>query len=162
MFPVKRQRTEGNGERALGPAPAHPLSRLRDEFEGLIDRFLSSWPAPFEPGRGLEHFWGLDVEDTDNEVVVRAEVPGFEAEDFNVQVSGNVLKIHAEQKHEAEEEAAGERERERRYARYQRSITLPEGVDRDKAEARYHSGVLEVRLPKNPEARSKHISVKGA
>ncbi len=151
------RRKEGNG--APAPASEHPLSRLREEFEALFDQFFSRWPAPFEPGRGLEHFWGLDVEDAEDEIVVRAEVPGFEAEDFDVQISGNLLKIHAEQKRAAEEKEVS-RYGERRHGRFQRAITLPASVDPDKVEARYHSGIMEVHLPKKPEARARHIPVK--
>jgi HSP20 family protein len=148
---------EGNGAGTLVPAAQRALTRLREEFQALCDRFYSRWPAPFHPSWGLEHFWDLDVEDRDNEIVIQAEAPGFEAEDFDVQISGHLLKIRAEPKPVAGEKKEGYPES--RAGRFQRSITLPAGVDRDQVEARYHSGVLEVRLAKTPQAQTKHIPV---
>jgi HSP20 family protein len=158
MFPTSSHKKEGNGAGTLLPAAQRALTRLREEFRALCDRFYTRWPAPFQPSCGLEHFWDLDVEDRDNEIVIQAEAPGFEAEDFDVQISGNLLKIRAEQKRVAGEKKGAYPEP--RSGRFQRSITLPAGVDRDQVEARYHSGILEIRLAKTREAQAKHIPVK--
>ena len=91
------------------------------------------------------------------EVVVRADAPGFETEDFDIQVSGNQLTIRAEKKQEDKDETNGFSYSERRL---HRSVTLPAGADPDKVEARYRNGVLEVHLPKSPEAQGKRITVK--
>ena len=56
--------------------PEHSFGRLRDEIDALFDRFFGGWPAPRERGWAPERYWGVDVEDTDNEVVVRTEVRG--------------------------------------------------------------------------------------
>jgi len=137
--------------RSLAPRDQHPLARLRDEFDEMFDRFLSRWPAPFEVGSTRERFWGFDVEDHDQEVVVKAEVPGFDAGDLDVQVSGQTLTIQAEKKHESKEEQG--------YSRFYRAVTLPAGINRDRIEARYRNGVLEVHVPKTEEARGKRIPV---
>jgi HSP20 family protein len=92
-------------------------------------------------------------------VVVRAEAPGFEATDFDVQVSGDVLTIRAEHKEESREGGEGG-PAESRYGCFERWVTLPGGTDRDKVEARYRNGVLEVHLPKTPEAQGRRIEVK--
>jgi HSP20 family protein len=83
-------------------------------------------------------------------------VPGFEASELEVNLTGNTLTIRAEHKKvkEAKEPA------ERPHARLERTLTLPEGVSLDKVEACYHTGVLEVHLPKNPEVKPRHIEVK--
>jgi len=138
----------------------YPLARMREEFESLFDRFFGNLPAAGE-GWDFEHGWALDVDDSGKYVVVRAETPGFEAKDFDVEMSGNVLHIRAEQKHEEKKE---EKEKggytERHYARFERLVTLPEHIDRDKVEASYRNGVLEVRVPKTAEAQGKRIEVK--
>jgi len=135
----------------------YPLARMREEFESLFNRFFGMLPKTEDFDAG----WALDVDDAGKDVVVRAEAPGFEAKDFDVELSGNVLHIRAEQK---KEEKKDEKEKggftERRFARFERLVTLPEHLDRNKIEASYRNGVLEVRLPKTPEAQGKRIEVK--
>ena len=121
---------------------------------------ISQWPTPFGSDWDQERFWGLDVDDTGKEFVVRAEAPGFEAGDFDVQVTGNLLTIRAEHKQEAEDKKDDYHYQERRYGRFQRSVTLPAGAATDKVEARYRNGVLEVHLPRSPEAQGRRIEVK--
>lgn len=144
------------------PAPTgqHPLSRLRDEMDALFDRFFTRWPAPAEWDWGLERSWGVDVQDTDKEILVRAEAPGFEPKDFDIHVSGNLLTIKAEHKQETEEKQGEFRTWERRFGRFQRSLPLPAAVDADKVEAHYRNGVLELRLPRTEEAQRRRIEVK--
>lgn len=155
---VPWRRREG-GE--LAERPEHPLFRLRDDFTALWDRFLSDWsnmamgtmPALAEP---LGAMRGLDIDDRENEMVVRAEAPGFEPGEFNVQVMGdNTLMIRAEHKEEKKEEG-----REAfRMGRVQRMVTLPPGIEPDKIEAKYRNGVLEIHVPKGEQAKGKRITV---
>ena len=79
-----------------------PLARLRDEFEMIFDRILNRWPTPFESDVDLDRLWDLQFVDGENEAIVRAEVPGFEVDEFDVQVAGSVLTIKAEKKQEIE------------------------------------------------------------
>lgn len=132
-----------------------PIARLRDEFESLFNRLMSRWPAPFDTTYGLDALWGLDVEDRDNEIFVRAEIPGFEANELDVQLSERLLTIKAEKKTEGREGNGKAKE----YRSYRRSITLPEGIKAEGIEAKYRNGVLELRLPKSEEAKPKHIPV---
>ena len=94
--------------------------------------------------------WGLDVEDKGNEYVVHAEAPGFEPADFDVQVTGDLVTVKAEKKQESKEKGT-------QYRSFERSFTLPHGSAADKIEARYHNGVLDLRLPKSPEALGRRI-----
>ena len=132
-----------------------PIARLRNEFESLFDRFLSRWPAPFDADYGLDTLWGLDVEDRDNEIFVRAEAPGFEANELDVQLSDGLLTIKAEKKTEGKNGNGSTEE----FRSYHRSITLPEGIKTEGVEAKYRNGVLELHLPKSEEAKPKHIPV---
>jgi HSP20 family protein len=138
----------------------HPLTRLREEMDALFGRFFRGWPDLPGWSWGPERFWDVDVKETDNEVVIRAEAPGFEPKDFDIDVGGNTLTIRAEHKEEAEQKEEGYRSWERRYGRFQRSIPLSTAVDADKVEARYHSGVLEVHLPRMEPSTRRRIEVK--
>jgi HSP20 family protein len=157
LIPWKKKNKEKGRE--LAPYKGHPLAELRDEFDALFDRFLSRWAEPFGdliPSR----FGGLDVEDGDQEMVVRAEVPGFEPGEVDVQVSGNVLTVKAEKKEAKKGKDGDGRYEERRYRTFHQSMTLPPGTDPDKIEARYKNGLLEVHVPKSEEAKGKRIPVK--
>jgi len=129
------------------------LSRLRDEFDRLLERLTREWPTYWE---GDSRRWGLEVEDKDDAVVVRAEAPGFEAGDFELQLSDNRLVLRATKKAETKGKV-GETEVSEQQC-YQ-SVTLPDGIDKDKVEAKYHSGVLTVTLPKTAECKAKRIAV---
>ena len=144
------------------PAPmgGHPLGRLRDEIDSLFDRFFNAWPAPPKWSLGADRFWDMDVEETDKEIVVRAEVPGFEANDFDIHIDGNLLTIRAEHKQEAEEKQGEVHMWERRFGRFQRTISLPTAVDADKVDALYRNGVLQLRLPRTEQSQRRRIEVK--
>ena len=159
MFSLIPWRKKKEESRSVAPRGGHPLARLRDDFDELFDRFLSRWPAPFEPGFGLAP-WGFDVEDREQEVVIRAEAPGFEAGDFDVHVSGQALIIRAEQRHDRKDGEGAGRYEEHAYRTFRRTVTLPRGIDPDRIEARYRNGVLEVRVPRTEEARGKRVAVK--
>jgi HSP20 family protein len=174
---AKREK-EGNGSKlavhrssqALMPRPAesshqigwseHPLRWLRGEMDSLFDRFFGRWPATMEAGWDQERFWDVDVEEADDEIVVRAEAPGFEPKEFDVHVSGNALNIKAEHKEENEDKKEGFHRWEGRYAQFQRSIPLSTAVNADRVDARYHNGVLEVHLPRTEPNPRRRIEVK--
>ena len=158
LVPSKKKKTEpaGNGG-ALAPYHSFPtfVRRMQSEFDEFFDQFARGWPAPW---KGFEKGWdwGLDIVDKEDSVVVTAEAPGFEAEDFDLRVSGDRLILRAAKKAETKEKE-GEYQEERKCFE---SITLPSGIDTDKVDARYHNGVLTVTIPKTKEGKGKRISVK--
>ncbi len=156
LTPFKKGEQAGVPERRYD----YPLARMREEFESLFDRFFGNFPMAGE-GFDFERGWGFDVDESGKDVVVRAEAPGFEPKDFDVELCGNVLHIRAE--HKAEEKPKDKEKAEyteHRYARFERMVTLPEYTDRNKVEATYRNGVLEVHVPKTAEAQGKRIEVK--
>ena len=154
LIPWKR-RNENGGSAALAERPRDMLTALRREMDSLFDRFFGEWPMI--SGREWPMMgWGFDVEDKENEMVVRADAPGFEPDDFNVEIVGDNLVLKAEHK---EEEEKGDEYHYRRGSLY-RTFPLPQGVEADKIDARYHNGVLEVHVPKGEEAKGKRITVK--
>ena len=133
----------------------YPMN-LRDEFKALYDRFFNAWPMLMEPRMEPERFWDLDVKDVEKEVVVRAEIPGFEPTELDVELRNNCLFIKAEKKYEKKEKEKPVEYAERRYERY---VEMPAVIDPAKIEATYRNGVLEVHLPKTEEAKGTHIPV---
>lgn len=133
----------------------YPLPTMRNEFKTLFDRFFNGWPMLVEPNLELEHYWNLEVLEAEKEVIVRAEVPGFEAAELMVELLNNRLIIKAEEKPEAKEKGAKYVER-----RYERFVELPVEIDPAKVEATYRNGVLEVHLPKAEAAKAMRIPVK--
>ncbi|MGE3807002.1 MAG: Hsp20/alpha crystallin family protein [Gemmataceae bacterium] len=136
-------------KRELAPREYGPLEAFRKEFETLFNRTIGSLPALWEPARP----WGVEMEEGEKEVMVKFELPGFELSELNVELRGSVLKVMAEHKEPEKKEPE-------EYRRYERTVTLPEGVEPEKVEAVYRNGVLEVRVPRAPESRPRVIEVK--
>jgi len=133
-----------------------PFRVMRRELDSLFDRFFGNWPldlAEFDTTYG----WGLKTEETDKEVVIKAEAPGFEAGDFDVKVTDDALTIEAAHKEEVEK---GKEEKAMKRVEFRRCLALPPGTDPARVEASYRSGVLEVHLARMPEAKARRVEVK--
>ncbi|MBL0714247.1 MAG: Hsp20/alpha crystallin family protein [Desulfosarcina sp.] len=102
----------------------------------------------------------MDISETQNNFVVKAELPGLEAEDLNVSISGEILTIKGEKNKEEEEQDEHHHYVERYYGSFQRSFQLPSGVQGDNVEATFEKGVLKVTLPKVAEAQKMEVKVK--
>jgi len=140
---------------ALLPRTEMPFPWMPEEFATLFNRFFPSWPVP--ETAEWPYAWGLTTEEKEKEVVVRVELPGFEPKEVKVELLGEWLRVEAEHKEPAEKE---EEKTERAYAHVKRELTLPPGVEPEKAEAVYRNGVLEVHLPRKPEVMGRRIEVK--
>ena len=101
----------------------------------------------------------LDVIDRDNEVVVKAEVPGAMKEDIQISLSGNLMTIKGETKHEEKEEKGDYYRCEISRGAFSRTFTLPADVDDTKAKAEMHDGMLEITLPKLEQAKKRDIKI---
>jgi HSP20 family protein len=133
------------------------FNRIRDEFDTLFSRMWGGLPALGGDFMENRFGWGVDVDETDTHFVARIPAPGFEVEDFDVQISGNQLIVKAERKESDESKNGGSAYR---HGRVQRIIGLPDGVETDQIDASYHSGVLELRIPKGKESQAKRIEVR--
>ncbi|MGQ9608670.1 MAG: Hsp20/alpha crystallin family protein [bacterium] len=141
--------------------PGRELATIRDEMNRLFDEFFSGFPFP-ERRRGLmEGEWAptVDVAETDENIVVTAELPGVKQNDVEITVVDDVLTLKGEKKEEKEIKKENYHRIERSYGSFQRSITLPTGVQADKAKATYKDGVLTVTIPKVEEAKPKSIKI---
>jgi HSP20 family protein len=106
--------------------------------------------------------WGLlagEVEETDNEIVVRIEAPGMEKKDCQITIDGNILYIRGEKRFERAMRDSTYHVMERAYGAFERAIPLPRDVDKDKAEATYTNGVLTIRLPKSGRGQGRVVPV---
>jgi HSP20 family protein len=134
-----------------------PLDLLRRTIVFLLDRAFAGWPNPFESAWDLYEPWGLEVEETAQEVIVRAELPGFEASEFDVQLSGNLLTVRVGRPEETG--ATAPETVARRSGRLERTITLPAGVEPEAVEVCSRNGVLEIHMPKAPGAQPRRTDV---
>jgi len=138
--------SQRGGSLARSSGGWEPLSRL-------FDQFSRSWLGLASPG--WEGGWGLDVHEEDDQVMIRAEAPGFEPGDFDIQVRGDQLVMSACSKGEKEEEGY----RGWRWHDFYEIVTLPAGVEADKVKAAYRQGVLTVTLPKSEKVKARRITV---
>jgi HSP20 family protein len=132
--------------------PRHPLDLFQRELDMLLDHFFGGWPIMFENGGEMRR-WDFNVTDNDKEIVVRADMPGFDEKELDIRLEGDVLTIRAEK----EQKGDGSQE----YRSFFRSVTLPARVDADKVQASYHNGVLELHFPRPEGSRPRRIPVRG-
>ena len=104
----------------------------------------------------------VDIFENDNEVVVKAEMPGMEAKDIDVRLENNVLTLKGERTFEKETKEENYHRIEREYGTFTRSFALPGAVTGEKVTAEYKDGVLKVVLPKKEETKPKAIKVAAA
>jgi len=127
-------------------------------MDDLFSRVFGEFPLT----KRISEEWAprVDVSETKDNYIVKAELPGLEVKDVNVSISGNVLTIKGEKKKEEEEKDEHNHYVERYYGSFQRSFQLPAGMKTDKIEANFEKGVLKVTLPKVEEAKKKEIDIK--
>jgi len=139
-------------------APFREFDRMRREMDRLWDSFFERRPTKIEEEG--EFLPALDLAETDNELVVKCEVPGLEPKDIDISLSDGMLTIKGEKKQEREEKGADYHLVERSYGAFTRSIQLPKEVQSDKISASYKNGVLTVVLPKPEGTQKKEIKIK--
>lgn len=137
--------------------PFRDLLNLHEKMSSLFEDVMAprqdmaysgSWRPP------------VDIYETDDAIVVNAEIPGICNDDISVKVSENTLVIKGERKLEKGLREENYHMIERNHGRFQRAFTLPVEVDQENVRATFQDGVLEIVLPKAPESRSKTIEVK--
>jgi HSP20 family protein len=141
--------------------PFREVSRLRRDMDRFWDDFFGPSRRFFRLGE-MEWTPAVDVSETPQAVVVKAEVPGMEPKDINISVTGDVLTLKGEKKAEREEKEENYHLVERSYGSFSRSMVLPAAVEVDKIEAKYEKGVLTVTCPKKEEVKPKAIEIKSA
>lgn len=139
--------------------PFQMIENLQDEMNKLFNFSLASSPAR---STGLfEGLWSpaIDIHESKDDIVVKADLPGMNKDDIEVYVHGNTLVIKGEKKRQEEKSEEGFVRKERFYGSFHRAFTLPAEVEADSVNAKYQNGVLELKLNKKEEAKPKQIKV---
>jgi HSP20 family protein len=137
--------------------PTREVDSLQSEVNRLFDGFFGNG-SPTPKRRWVP---AMDLAETDDQLVLRADLPGLERDDVQIEIKDAVLTISGERRAEHEEKSEGYHRVERAFGRFSRSLTLPQGIDADDVAADFDNGVLEVRIPK-PEERKPHRVAIGA
>ena len=134
------------------------LTRLHSEMDDLFDSFFRGLDRPFA---GYKAWPAVDVAEQEDEIVVRAEVPGCKAEEIDISVYGNTLTISGEKKLSEEKKEKGYYHVESSYGSFRREVTLPTDVNQSKVDATYKDGVISISLPKAEKAKTIKVKIKG-
>lgn len=139
--------------------PNRDMMSVRDEMSRVLNE-------AFGRGASDESAWfsgawtpPVDIYETDEALVMKAELPGFSKDDISIELKENTLVIKGERKHEDEVKEGNYHRMERSYGAFQRAFMLPMTVDQEKVKAAYKDGILELRLPKVQAAQPKRIAV---
>lgn len=135
--------------------PSRDMMTLREAMDQL---FGEAFTRPF----GMTEFSmpAIDLYHTNEDVIIKAALPGMTAEHVEISVAGDMLTLNGEIQRKDEREDAAYLIREQRYGRFERSLMLPTEVQSDKAKAEFENGILTITLPKAEQVRLKTITVK--
>lgn len=138
--------------------PFGELATLRRTVDSMFDD-VRPWRLLSGGSNGAEVYVPVDLYETNENVIVRASLPGVKPEDIDISVSGGVLTLKGESKEDHEETTENFYRRERRHGTFLRQFTLPSEVDPARADAVFEQGVLKLTLPKAEAAKPKTIKV---
>ena len=139
--------------------PFRDLMSIQERMNRLFDQTLAR-TRPEEEGIAASTWVpSVDIYETSDRVVMKAELPGLTREDIEINVRDNTLSLRGERKFEKDVKEENYLRIERAYGSFQRSFTLPATIQQDKIKAVFKDGVLEVTLPKAEEARPKQIKI---
>lgn len=136
--------------------PAREMMTLREAMDRLFDDAFTR-PLSLRDGWSVP---AIDMYQTDDEIVVKAALPGVKADEVQINITGEVLTLKGEIKHEEDKQEKAWHIHEQRYGSFERSIVLPTDVVADKAKAEFENGILTVTLPKADEVKPRTINVK--
>lgn len=137
--------------------PVRELDALQDDMNRLFDSFFGRREGAANGSRR----WvpPMDLAETEEHLVLRADLPGMDREDIQIEVSENVLTVSGERRAQSEDKREGYHRVERSFGRFSRSIELPEGIAAEDVRAKFDRGVLEVEIPKPAEHKPTRVEV---
>ncbi len=153
--------TEHESLTRTGDRPLEELERLVDRMSRQFDDAAQLWNSdgPLSRWTPEADSMAIDLADRDGEFVVTADLPGFESDDIDIRVTDRTLRIEADREHVHDEHREDYLRHERRHESSQRSVRLPERVDKADATATLAHGVLRVRLPKRETEQPHSIRI---
>jgi HSP20 family protein len=163
MTPTRGTRRTGLARPWSGDvSPFRSFQRMADEMDRMFDEFGfgSRWLSPFSRQSGAD-MWApqIDVFQKNNELTIRADLPGLKREDVTVDITDQAVCIQGERKHEREEDREGYYRSERSYGSFYRTIPLPEGAITEQAKASFKDGVLEITMPTPPASQGRRLEI---
>jgi HSP20 family protein len=140
--------------------PTRELQSIQSEMNRLFSTFFEPTPGGSGSGAALRR-WSpaMDLVETDDNFVLRADLPGVAENDVKIEFEDNVLTVSGERKAGHEENKKGYYRVERSYGSFSRTLTLPEGVDADAINASFDKGVLEVKIPKPEQRKPRKVAI---
>ena len=142
--------------------PVRELSSLQNDMNRLFNTFFDTTSGGNGGTAARRWIPAMDLVETEDNFVLKADLPGLAEEDVHIDVEDNVLTVSGERKAEHEDKREGYVRVERSYGSFRRSLTLPEGVEPEAVSASFDRGVLEVRIPKPEERKPRRISIGGS
>jgi HSP20 family protein len=141
--------------------PVRELTSIQNEMNRLFNTFFDAPSGGGNGGSTPLRRWipAMDLVETDEHFVLKADLPGLTEADVNVEVEDNVLTVSGERNAEHEDKREGYVRVERAFGSFRRSLTLPEGIDPDGVQANFDKGVLEVRIPKPEERKPRKVAI---
>ena len=136
--------------------PARDMMTLREAMDRLFDDAFTR-PLSLRDGWTVP---AIDMYQTDDEVVVKAALPGIKADEVQINITGEVLTLKGEVRHEEDKKEKAWHIREQRWGSFERSLVLPTEVVADKTKAEFENGILTITLPKAEEVKPKVINIK--
>jgi HSP20 family protein len=146
-----------------GGSPFTALQRFADEMDRVFDDFglgRRSEGSPLWRDAGAD-IWAPDIEvfQRNNELVIKADLPGMKQDEVSVDITDNAVTIQGERRREHEEEREGLYRSERSYGSFCRTIPLPEGAITEQAKASFQGGVLEITMPAPPASKGRRLHI---
>jgi HSP20 family protein len=151
----------------LAATPFNVMRRFGEELDHLFEDFGGrGWLTPMLDKAQLPQGpWSPQIEilERDDELVLRAELPGLTKDDVNIEIASDGITIEGERKNEHEEKGAGYFRSERSYGKFYRRIPMPEGAKAEDASASFSNGVLEITIPalKREERKARRLEIRG-
>jgi HSP20 family protein len=135
--------------------PGRDLDTVQTDINRVFDAFFGG------ASNGVARRWvpPMDLVETDDHLVLKADLPGLDKDDVEVEVKDGVLTVSGERRTEHESSSEGYHRVERAHGRFSRSLSLPRGVDADQVQADFDKGVLEVRIPKPAERKPHRVEI---
>jgi HSP20 family protein len=141
--------------------PAVEVDSLQSEVNRLFDGFFGNGRAANANGNGAARRWvpAMDLAETEDHLVLTADLPGLGEDDISIEIKDGVLTIAGERRGGSEQSGKGYHRVERSFGRFSRSLTLPDGIDAESVAAGFDRGVLEVRIPKPAERKPHRVEI---
>jgi len=142
--------------------PTRELSALQNEMNRLFGSFFDVPTTPSGGAARGQWIPAIDLVETAGEYVLRADLPGLDADDVKIELDENVLTLSGERTTQHEQQADGYRRIERASGSFSRSLTLPAGVDPEHINASFDNGVLEIHIPRPEQPKPRRIAIETA